>query len=110
LVRSVSADEMISKLCWLFVLCCLGSVSLAMVVVYKIFVHNHREYWLLDQGTRPNQIALVGDSAGGGLVLALEVWPGIFHVWQLTSRAIPEARQAIERIGVFLWSRFAEAV
>jgi monoterpene epsilon-lactone hydrolase len=173
--------------------------------------------WLLDQGIRPNQIALVGDSAGGGLVLALlaslsdagrplpiagvclspwadlslsgrswttnarrelvlsaaimrqmgqlylgdadpltplasplyadltglpplliqvggdeallsdaeevaarakaagvevelEVWPGMFHVWQLTSRAIPEARQAIERIGAFLQARFAEAV
>jgi acetyl esterase/lipase len=29
--------------------------------------------WLLDQGIAPEQVALVGDSAGGGLVLALMV-------------------------------------
>jgi acetyl esterase/lipase len=53
------------------------------------------------------EVALRAKAAG--VEVELEVWPGMFHVWQLTSRAIPEARQAIERIGAFLQTRFAEA-
>jgi acetyl esterase/lipase len=53
------------------------------------------------------EVALRAKAAG--VEVELEVWPGMFHVWQLTSRVIPEARQAIERIGVFLQARFAEA-
>jgi acetyl esterase/lipase len=60
--------------------------------------------------------ALLSDAEGvalrakaEGVKVELEVWPGMFHVWQLTSRLIPEARQAIEQIGAFLQTRFAEA-
>jgi len=53
------------------------------------------------------EVALRAKAAG--VEVELEVWPGMFHAWQLTSRAIPEARQAIERIGSFLQARFAGA-
>ena len=52
------------------------------------------------------EVALRATAAG--VEVELEVWPGMFHVWQLTSRFIPEARQAIERIGAFLETRFTE--
>ncbi len=37
-----------------------------------------------------------------GVDLTLEVWPGMFHVWQFTASMIPEARRAIKRIGDFI--------
>ena len=32
----------------------------------------------------------------------LEIWPRMPHVWHLFARILPEARQAIERIGAFV--------
>ena len=53
--------------------------------------------------------ALLCDSTGfaeraraAGVDVTLEVWPGMFHVWQATAPMIPEARQAIDRIGEFI--------
>jgi monoterpene epsilon-lactone hydrolase len=40
-----------------------------------------------------------------GVVVTLEVWPGMQHVWQLTASMIPEAREAINRIGEFISNR-----
>ncbi len=37
-----------------------------------------------------------------GVQVTLEVWPGMFHVWQFTAPIIPEARQAIQRISKFI--------
>lgn len=53
------------------------------------------------------EVALRAEAAG--VEVELEVWSGMFHVWHLTSRVIPEARHAVERIGAFLQARFAEA-
>ena len=39
--------------------------------------------------------------AAGGQV-ELEIWPRMPHVWHLFASVMPEARQAIARIGVFL--------
>jgi monoterpene epsilon-lactone hydrolase len=39
-----------------------------------------------------------------GVDVTLEVWPGMFHVWQFTAPIIPEAKRAIERIGEFIRS------
>ena len=37
-----------------------------------------------------------------GCAVALEIWPRMPHVWPLFVPLIPEARRAIERVGVFL--------
>ena len=37
-----------------------------------------------------------------GVEVSLEVWPEMIHVWQLFAAILPEARQAIERIGAFI--------
>jgi acetyl esterase/lipase len=36
-----------------------------------------------------------------GCTAELEIWPRMPHVWQIYARFLPEARQAIERIGSF---------
>jgi len=53
------------------------------------------------------EVALRARAAG--VDVELEVWPGMWHVWQLTSRFVPEGRQAIERIGAFLQPRLSGA-
>ena len=37
-----------------------------------------------------------------GCHVEIEIWPRMPHVWQLYARFVPEARQAIERIGAFV--------
>lgn len=37
-----------------------------------------------------------------GTRVELEVWPGMFHVWQFAARFLPEGRQAINKIGMFI--------
>jgi monoterpene epsilon-lactone hydrolase len=37
-----------------------------------------------------------------GVDVKLEVWPGMMHVWQLTASFMPEARQAIDKMGEFI--------
>jgi acetyl esterase/lipase len=37
-----------------------------------------------------------------GVAAEVEVWPRMPHVWQLSARMLPEGREAIRRIGVFL--------
>ncbi len=37
-----------------------------------------------------------------GSAVELEVWPGMFHVWQFAARFLPEARTAINKIGLFV--------
>jgi len=34
--------------------------------------------------------------------VVLEVWPGVFHVWQVLADLLPESRRAIERIAAFV--------
>jgi len=36
-----------------------------------------------------------------GVVVTEEIWPEMFHVWQHQWGQVPEARQAIDRIGDF---------
>jgi acetyl esterase/lipase len=39
-----------------------------------------------------------------GADVTLEVWPKMPHVWQFAARVLPEARQAVDRIGEFVSS------
>lgn len=37
-----------------------------------------------------------------GSVVELQVWPGMFHVWQFAASILPEGQQAIQKIGLFI--------
>lgn len=37
-----------------------------------------------------------------GSMVELQVWPGMFHVWQFAASILPEGRQAIQKIGSFI--------
>lgn len=52
---------------------------------------------LLDDSTR-----LAARASAAGVRTTLEVWPDMIHVWQSFAAILPEANQAIERIGEFI--------
>lgn len=52
---------------------------------------------LLDDSLR---LAALAQRAG--VAVTLRVWPGMWHVWQLLGRIVPEGRRAIEEIGAFV--------
>lgn len=37
-----------------------------------------------------------------GVEVTLEVWEGMWHVWQMTTPLVPEATRAVKRIGLFV--------
>ncbi|MGJ8523785.1 Acetyl esterase [Carnimonas sp. R-84981] len=57
---------------------------------------------LLDDSTRMAERI----RAAGGEV-ELDVWRGLWHVWQVFPQQVPEARQAIARIAEFIMARLA---
>ncbi|QSQ26258.1 alpha/beta hydrolase [Pyxidicoccus parkwayensis] len=40
-----------------------------------------------------------------GTDVTLEVWPGMWHVWQALTRYVPEARRAMNQVGAFVRAR-----
>ena len=40
--------------------------------------------------------------------VTLEIWPKVFHVWQVMADILPEGRQAIEKIAAFARTRLAQ--
>ena len=54
---------------------------------------------LLDDSAR-----LAERATASGVNVTLEVWPDMIHVWHTFAPILPEARQAIERIGKFVRS------
>jgi acetyl esterase/lipase len=52
---------------------------------------------LLDDSTR-----LAEKAKAAGVTVELEVWPDMFHVWQRQGAELPEAQQAVERIGTYV--------
>jgi len=57
---------------------------------------------LLDDATR-----LAEKAQAAGVDVSLEVWEGMFHVWQMVAVFVPEGRQAIEQIAQFVEGVFA---
>jgi len=44
-----------------------------------------------------------------GVNITLEVWKGMQHEWQFATQMLPEARQAINRIGNYITERYTSA-
>jgi epsilon-lactone hydrolase len=70
-----------------------------------MLVHVGDHEVLLDDSTR-----LAERAEAAGVDVTLEVWPEMIHVWQFFAPLLPEATQAIERIGEFIRSRVATGV
>jgi acetyl esterase/lipase len=45
--------------------------------------------------------ALAQKAEAAGVPADLEVWEGMYHVWPLGSRMVPESRRAIDRVGTW---------
>lgn len=46
--------------------------------------------------------ALVKKVKWAGVPVRYEVWEGMFHCWQIFGEQVPEAKEAVDRIGVFV--------
>lgn len=57
---------------------------------------------LLSDSTR-----LAENARRAGVEVTLEVWEGMQHVWHFAANILPEARQAIEKIGQFIRAKTA---
>lgn len=55
---------------------------------------------LLDDSTR-----IAERAKAAGVDVTLEVWPEMVHVWHVFAKLLPEAQQAIDRIGEFVIAR-----
>lgn len=55
---------------------------------------------------RDDSIRVAKKARADGIDVQLEVWPGMFHVFQSHEPLLPEAREAIEHVAVFM-RRFA---
>ena len=54
---------------------------------------------------RDDSIRVAAKARSGGIEVKLEVWRGMFHVFQSHEPLLPEARSSIEHIGEFIRSR-----
>jgi acetyl esterase/lipase len=43
---------------------------------------------------------------GAGIDVELEIWPEMWHVFQVFTRKMPESRKAIDKMGTYIQSRF----
>lgn len=59
---------------------------------------------------RDDSVLVAARAEAAGVEVSLEVWAGLFHVFQSHEPLLPEGRQAIERIGEFLRQHTLEYV
>jgi acetyl esterase/lipase len=55
-----------------------------------------------DEILRDDSVRMAARMREAGCEVALEIWPRMPHVWQAFAPVMPEARQALVRIGVFI--------
>jgi epsilon-lactone hydrolase len=63
----------------------------------SLLIHVGNDEILLSDSTR-----LAERARDAGVDATLEVWPGMWHVWHFFAPILPEAQQAIDRIGSFV--------
>jgi epsilon-lactone hydrolase len=59
-----------------------------------------------DEVLRDDSVRMADRMRAAGCRVELEIWPRMPHVWHLFAPVMPEARQAIERIGAFVTRLF----
>lgn len=60
-----------------------------------------------DEMLRDDGVKMAEKLNNAGVSATLEIWPKVFHVWQITADMLPEARKAIANIAAFINTRFA---
>jgi acetyl esterase/lipase len=55
-----------------------------------------------DDVLRDDAVRMAERLRAAGCKVALEVWPRMWHVWTMLARVMPEAREAVARIGAFV--------
>src|SRR5262249_33554595 len=58
-----------------------------------------------DELLRDDSIKMAEKMKAAGVDTTIEVWPGVFHVWQVTADVLPEAKKAVVNIVDFLKAR-----
>ena len=58
-----------------------------------------------DEHLRDDAALLAERAAAAGTAVDLQVWPGMWHVWHLTARLLPEARAALDAVATFVRHR-----
>jgi epsilon-lactone hydrolase len=59
-----------------------------------------------DEILRDDAVRMADKLQGAGRDVVIEVWLRMPHAWHLYARILPEGRDAIERVGTFLQSKF----
>jgi acetyl esterase/lipase len=68
-----------------------------------ILIHVGEDEVLLDDATR-----FVERARTAGVDANLVIWPGMWHVFQIFTPGLPEARQSLKQIGAFILMRFCQ--
>jgi acetyl esterase/lipase len=55
-----------------------------------------------DEMLRDDSVRMAARMKDAGVDAVLEVWPKVFHVWQVAADVLPEGRKAIDNIAAFL--------
>ncbi len=61
-----------------------------------------------DELLRDDSIKMAEKMKAAGVDTTIEVWPGVFHVWQITADVLPEAKKAVANIITFLRAKLAK--
>jgi monoterpene epsilon-lactone hydrolase len=61
-----------------------------------------------DEILRDDSVRMAERLRAAGCSVEIEIWPDMPHVWQVFARIVPEARQALGRIGAFVKRRMAD--
>jgi monoterpene epsilon-lactone hydrolase len=61
-----------------------------------------------DEMLRDDAVHMAEKLTAAGVAAKLEVWPGVFHVWQVMADILPEARRAIDAIVTFIKSNWRD--
>jgi len=57
---------------------------------------------------RDDGVFMAQKLTAAGVAATLEVWPGVFHVWQVMADVLPEGRRAIDAIVAFVKSNWRD--
>lgn len=57
---------------------------------------------------RDDSVRMAGKMRASGVDVTLDVWPGLWHVWQMSASKLPEGVQALEKIAEFLRRQLKE--
>jgi len=57
---------------------------------------------------RDDSVYMADKMKHAGVDVTLEIWPKVFHVWQIMADILPEGRRAMEKIVTFARTRLAQ--